>query len=116
MSDTPYRCPSCGVPVYTSGGEYCSGGFQFCFNQTPRTSKMLRWARDSGLVIVCTVAPHEGRVVRYDPGYSGTHPRPWVLPGTGLRYSGRDCLALPQPPKVPDLREQGRRVWFFGRR
>jgi hypothetical protein len=112
MADTPYRCPSCKVPVYTSGGEYCSGGFQFCFNRGPQYSKMLRWALDAGLVVVCSMAPYEGQPVTYDPGYSGTHPRPWVLPGTGLRYYGRECHALPQPPKRSEPATPGRRRWF----
>jgi hypothetical protein len=94
-----HRCRSCGVTVYI-GDEwtYCSGGSQFCYNSGPNPSKMLRWAKDAGLKIVCSVAPYEGREVVYDSGYSGTHPRPWVLLGTGLRFSGKECLALPLPP------------------
>src|SRR5687767_7968038 len=99
--DTPYRCPQCGVPVYTKNGEYCSGGFRFCYNSAPYPSKSLRDAVRAGLLAVCNVAPYEGRPVTYSPGYSGNHPRPWVVQGTDRRYSGKECLALPQPPKPP---------------
>lgn len=60
----------------------------------------LRKAQQDGCLIVCSVAPYEGREVVYDPGYARCHPSPWIVPGTGLRYSGRECHALP-----PDERE-----------
>jgi hypothetical protein len=96
-----HPCRGCGVTVYV-GNEwtYCSGGFQFCYNRSPAPSKSLRDALNAGLTIVCSVAPYEGREVAYDPGDSGTHPRPWVLPGTGFRYSGRECHAMPVPPAL----------------
>lgn len=109
-----HRCRGCGVTVYV-GNEwtYCSGGFQFCYNRSPVPSKSLRMALDAGLVVVCSMAPYEGRPVVYDSGPSGTHPRPWVIPGTGLRYSGRECHAEPRPPKPPEPAPRGRLARLF---
>lgn len=39
---------------------------------------------------VCSMAPYEGRIVAYSPRHrSDSHP--WVIPGVGYRYSGREC-------------------------
>lgn len=96
-----HPCRGCGVPVYTGDDwTYCSGGFRICYNNNPATpSKSLRDAERAGLLIVCAVGPNKGRAVVYDCGPSGLHPRPWRIPGTAFRYSGKQCLALPQPPE-----------------
>lgn len=59
----------------------------------------LRAEQRAGKQVVCSVAPYEGREVVYDPGYGFTHPKPWVLPGTGLRFDGRECHAVPKPKR-----------------
>lgn len=116
-TDTPHPCRSCGVPVYTGNSwTYCTGTSQYCYNTVPQRSKSLRDALYAGLAVVCNVAPYEGHPVEYSPGYTGTHPRPWVLPGTGLRFSGKDCLAMPQPPRAPVQPSRGGLFRFFGHR
>lgn len=59
-------------------------------------------ARKKGAVIVCSVGPYEGQEVRHDPGYGlGCHPKPWYLPGTGLRFTGRECRAVERAARKP---------------
>lgn len=67
---------------------------------TTYTQKLLRAAK-AGQTVVCAIAPYEGQRVTYDPGYDtgyrSTHPAPWVLLGTDLRFNGRDCR-IAEPP------------------
>ncbi|SEB60402.1 hypothetical protein SAMN04490356_0885 [Streptomyces melanosporofaciens] len=46
---------------------------------------------DGGAVIVCSLAPYEGRSVQYRPRHRNDA-QPWVL--GGFRYSGRECHAV----------------------
>lgn len=56
-------------------------------------TRALRRAQEQGARIVCSVAPYEGQPVIYDTGHARSHPQPWLVPGTGIRYSGRECRA-----------------------
>jgi hypothetical protein len=47
-----------------------------------------------GKRIVCAVEPYDGHTVTLDRTVSTHHPKPWFLPATGLRYSGRECKAV----------------------
>jgi hypothetical protein len=55
-----------------------------------RTATLLQ-ARQEGAVIVCSLAPYEGRPVEYRPRHR-RDAQPWVL--GAFRYSGRECHAV----------------------
>lgn len=61
-------------------------------------TRELRRAQEQGAKIVCSVAPYEGTEVEYDTGFARSHPQPWLVPGTGIRYSGRECHAVTEAP------------------
>lgn len=64
-------------------------------------SVKLRRAARNGARIVCTEEPYEGEHVIYDPGYGfdlKSHPFPWVIPASGLRFNGRQVRIEGEQP------------------
>lgn len=66
---------------------------------TLSVSARLRMQQERGMVIVCSIAPHEGEPVTHSPRFT-TDPQPWTLTRAAnanhadlYRYSGRECRA-----------------------
>lgn len=57
------------------------------------TRDLLR-AQKEGAKIVIRSGPYADHEVAYDPGHARSHPRPWILPATGYRYSGSELKAI----------------------